>query len=142
LPPELLMTFGSGKFGTPWPRMHFAKFSPRCCRCAVSAGPAEADGRYFWQSVRAPRNAGALTETPLTESAWAFPWISIRSLVKSGKFGTPFARMHFEKASVEALELDPLPVDVLEPEVLALPEDPQAARAVAQATAINAGLGR
>jgi hypothetical protein len=135
LPPELLMTFGSGKFGTLWLRMHFAKFSPRRRCCVVCAALAEADGRYLWHPARAARNAGALSETPLTEMVWAFPWISIPLLLKSGKSGTPLARMHFEKASVEPGELEPLPVDALEPGLLGLPEDPQAATALAQATA-------
>jgi hypothetical protein len=38
LPPWLLTTCGSGKFGTPWVRMHFANFSPRACCCACWAG--------------------------------------------------------------------------------------------------------
>lgn len=138
------MTFGSGKFGTPWLRMHLAKFSPRCRCCAVCAALREADGRYFWQSARAARNAGALSETPLTEIVWAFPWISIPWLLKSGKFGTPLARMQFEKTSVEPVESEPPPVDALEPEPepLGLPEDPQAATAMAQATAIKGSLRR
>jgi len=68
-----------------------------------------------------PGNAGALSETPLTEIVWAFPWISIPLLLKSGKFGTRLARMHFEKASVEPVELEPLPVDAREPELLGCP---------------------
>ena len=50
--------------------------------------------------------------------------------------------MHFEKASLEPVELDPLPVDVLGPELLGLPEDPQAATAVAQATTTKASIRR
>jgi hypothetical protein len=42
--------------------------------------------------------------TPLTEIVRAFRWISIPLLLKSGKFGTPLARTHFEKASVEPVE--------------------------------------
>jgi hypothetical protein len=134
LPPELLMTFGSGKFGTLWLRMHFAKFSPRCCCLAICAAFAGADGRYFWHFARAARNAGALSETPLIEIEWAFPWISIPWPLKSGKFGTPSARMHFEKASVEPVELDAMAVEVLELELPGLPEDPQAATAQATRT--------
>jgi hypothetical protein len=50
--------------------------------------------------------------------------------------------MQFEKASVEPAELDALAVDVLDPERVGLPEDPQAASASAQTTAIEAGLRR
>jgi hypothetical protein len=50
--------------------------------------------------------------------------------------------MHFENASLEPVELDPLTVDVLEPELVGLPEDPQAATARAQATATKASLRR
>jgi hypothetical protein len=63
-------------------------------------------------------------------------------LLKSGKFGTPLARMHFEKASVEPIELEALSVDALDPEPLGLPEDPQAATAIAQATVTKAELRR
>ena len=100
------MTFGSGKFGTPWLRMHLAKFNPRW-RWAVCVVVAWAGGRYFWHSARAARNAGALTDTPLSEIVWAFPWISTPPPLKSGKLVTPLARMHFEKASVEPVEVEP-----------------------------------
>jgi hypothetical protein len=50
--------------------------------------------------------------------------------------------MHFEKARVEPVELEPLLVDALGPELLGLPEDPQAARPMAQATATKAELRR
>jgi hypothetical protein len=99
------------------------------------------DGRYFWQFARAARNAGALTETPLTEMVWAFPWISIPLPLRSGKFATPLARMHFENAS-ELVELEPLLVEALAPELLGLAEDPQAATAMAQATATKSSLTR
>jgi hypothetical protein len=50
--------------------------------------------------------------------------------------------MHFEKTSVEPVELEPLPVDALEPEPLGLPEDPQAATAMAQATDTKGSVRR
>jgi hypothetical protein len=121
--------------------MHLAKFNPRRL-CAVCAVLAWAGGRYFWHSARAARNAGALTDTPLTEIVWAFPSISIPLLLKSGKLVTPFARIHFEKASVEPVEAEPWSVDALEPELLGLPEDPQAAMAMAHARATKGGLRR
>jgi hypothetical protein len=38
---------GSGKFGTPWERMHAAQFNHDCCWAAVSCRPVEfhGDGR-------------------------------------------------------------------------------------------------
>ena len=50
--------------------------------------------------------------------------------------------MHFEKASVEPAELEPVPVDALGPELPGLPEDPQAATAMAQATATKGTVRR
>ena len=50
--------------------------------------------------------------------------------------------MQSEKASLEPVELEPLPVDVLEPELRGLPEDPQAATPAAQATTTKASMGR
>jgi hypothetical protein len=50
--------------------------------------------------------------------------------------------MHLEKASVEPVEAEPLSVDALEPELLVLPEDPQAATAIAPARATKGGLRR
>ncbi len=136
------MTFGSGKFGTPWPRMHLAKFSPRWRCCAVCAGLGCADGKYFWHRARAVRNAGALTATPLTEIVCALPWISIPLRPRSGKFGTPLARMQLENASVEPVDSEPLPVEALEPELLGLAEDPQAATAMAQTTNAKGSVRR
>jgi hypothetical protein len=77
----------------------------------------------------------------LTEMVWAFPWISIPLPLRSGKFATPLARMHFENAS-ELVELEPLLVEALAPELLGLAEDPQAATAMAQATATKSSLTR
>jgi len=70
---------------------------------------------------------------------WAFPWISIPLPPRSGKFGTPLARMHFENAS-ELVELEPLLIEALAPELLGLAEEPQAATAMAQATAIKGSM--
>jgi hypothetical protein len=50
--------------------------------------------------------------------------------------------MHFEKASVEPVKLEPVPVDALELERPGLPEDPQAATAMAQATATEGSVRR
>jgi len=63
-------------------------------------------GMYLSHFSRAVRNAGALTETPLTEIVCPVPSIRIPLLLKSGKFGTPLARMHLENASVELVGLE------------------------------------
>jgi hypothetical protein len=57
-------------------------------------------GRYWWQFAIAERNAGELTETPLTEIGLPFdafmtaPTIPMPLPAGSGKLGTPLARMH------------------------------------------------
>jgi hypothetical protein len=60
---------------------------------------------YFWHCCRAPRNAGALTVTPLMDVVPPFGpcvfWIRMVLGLMSGKLGTPLARMQLEKASVE-----------------------------------------
>jgi hypothetical protein len=105
--------------------MHRANFSPRavCCACWDALVGVRV-GTYFWHFARAAWYAGALIETPLTEMACPLPSIRIPSLLKSGKFGTPSARMHRENPSVELVG-----------ELLRLAEDPQAATAMAEATA-------
>jgi hypothetical protein len=45
------------------------------------------------------------------------PSIRIPLLPRSGKFGTPLARMHLENASVELVELECLPLGALDLEV-------------------------
>ena len=72
-------------------------------------------GMYFSHFRRAAAYAGAFTETPLTEIVCPLASIRIPLLLKSGKFGTPLARMHLENASVELVELEPLPVDGPDP---------------------------
>jgi hypothetical protein len=138
LPPERLTTLGSGKLGTPWLRMHRANLSPFavCCACwkPLAGG---LGGRYRWHFARAPWYAGALNETPLTEIVWPLPWINILLLLKSGKFGTPLARMHLENASVEPADVELLPVDEFDPvdEFLVDEFEPHAAIVVAAASA-------
>jgi hypothetical protein len=110
------MTLGSGKLGTPWRRMHRANFSPRaiCCAC-WEALTAVRVGKYFWHFARAAWNAGALTVTPLTDTVDPRLPIRIPLPFRSGKFGTPSARMHVENASVELVGFEPPPGDRLEP---------------------------
>ncbi len=54
-------------------------------------------------------NAGALTETPLTETVCPLASIRIPLPLRSGKLGTPLARMHLENASVGPVGLEVLP---------------------------------
>jgi hypothetical protein len=86
-----------------------------------------------------------LTETPLTEIVCPVASICIPLFFKSGKFGTPLARMHLENVSVESVELEPLPADecdaVAELELLG-EADPHAAIVVAAASAAAAVSSR
>src|ERR1700733_10974518 len=95
--------------------MHFANSSPRSLCRAVCVALAGAVGRYFWHWARAVRNAGALSETPLTDKVSPLPWMSIPLSLRSGKFGTPLARMQLENPSVEPFEMELLPVEALAP---------------------------
>lgn len=63
-------------------------------------------GRYPWHLWRAAVNAGALTETPLTEIVCPLAPILMRLPLRSEKLGTPWLRMHFENASVELVETE------------------------------------
>ena len=114
------MIFGSGKFGTPWLRMHRASLSPRWRCCAACAGLASVRGMLCWHFCRAAANAEALTETPLTEMFRPLASIRIPLSLKSGKFGAPLARMHLENTRAPgASALGPV-----EPELAALREPP------------------
>src|ERR1035441_4608469 len=94
LPPRLIegwLGSGSGKFTTPCERMHLEYFSAvasifDCC-AGVSGEPF---GSRCWQALLAEEYAGALAglADPLPPS-WNPPW-----LFGSGKFPTPWARMH------------------------------------------------
>ncbi len=59
----------------------------------------------------------------------------------SGKFGTPFVRMHLENANVE-LESLVEALDPAAPAVVLVLEDPQAATASTQPSAASAITGR
>ena len=49
--------------------MHCAIFSAFAFTCVIPPGSAFGLGMYFWQSLFADWNAGALTGTPLTLTA-------------------------------------------------------------------------
>jgi hypothetical protein len=94
---------------------------------------------YDLQACIADWNAGALTDTPLTFNDGPEPersdcWIASPpefDAVGSGKFDTPWERMHFAKAiASEYLEAE---------EVLDLLEPPQADRNGATATRMITG---
>jgi len=134
------MTFGSGKPGTPWLRMHWENFSLLAVSCACWRALGGAlRGRSLWHFARAAWYAGALTDTPLTDTVCAFPSIRIPLSFKSGKLGTPLARMHLENASVELAALEPLPAGGLE---LVGELEPQAAIVVVAASAAAAASSR
>lgn len=87
--PEPDVTLGSGKFVTPWLRMHRANFNPRWRCCAACAGLAEVCGMSPRHFCRAAENAAALNENPLTEIVCPLASILIALPFRSGKFGTP-----------------------------------------------------
>ena len=81
--------------------MHLAHVSMSACIRARCVGVGAAGcGRYWWQFAIAERNAGELTDTPLTEIGLPFdafmiaPTIPMPLPAGSGKLGTPSARMH------------------------------------------------
>ena len=57
---------GSGKFGTPWARMHLAQFNHACCWAGESCWPVEfhGDGRAL-HACRAPWNAAEFGSIPV-----------------------------------------------------------------------------
>jgi hypothetical protein len=139
LAPELLTTFGSGKFGTPWLRMHIANPSPRWRACADRASVVSLYGKYFWQCIRSARNAAALTEMPLTEMVCVA--VDHHALTaRSEKFGTKLARVHLENTSVELVEYAPALVKAPEAELFGVADEPQAATAMPQETATKSRL--
>lgn len=105
-PPEAPESLGSGKFDTPWLRMHRANFRPCSRCCAACAGLAWVCGMYCSHFCRATLKAWALIATPLTEIVCPLAAILMPFLLRSGKLGTPLARMHLEKASVALAETD------------------------------------
>lgn len=108
---------GSGKFGTPCVRMHWANLSMRNFMLSVTAavfGPAP--GSCLRHTPTADRKAGDCGSTPEPAPMATPPPPG----VGSGKFGTPFDRMQLANARNEALLL-----------ALCDPDDPQAATATA-----------
>jgi hypothetical protein len=113
---------GSGKFATPCARMHLASVSSWSLRLS-DGGPRPAGGcASFPQDCWADLNAG---DWVLMSFGTTSPPVALGS----GKFGTPWARMHCAYAS-SGPPLARVPLGLL--------EDPQAAIAVAQTTAANA----
>jgi hypothetical protein len=71
----------------------------------------------------------------LTEIVCPLPSISIPLPLRSGKFGTPLARMHLENASVQLVEPGALAEEAEEAETVGELDEPQAATEVAAASA-------
>ena len=88
----MLSVLGSGQFGTPWERMHRAKFTIPVIICGVWAW---AGWSRCAQALWATRNWELLTPTCCGVTLGTPP---LR--VESGKAGTPCARMQWEKATV------------------------------------------
>src|SRR5215472_16992890 len=86
---------GSGQFGTPWERMHpLNRRMPvsSCCVSAAESWPLSPAGSRCRQALSA-----AWYRELLTPSCWALGNFPLPD--GSGKFGTPFERMHREKAT-------------------------------------------
>jgi hypothetical protein len=88
--------FGSGKFDTPWARMHLARAS--CCATGRLLFCPEGDPTpppmSDWHAFDAFWNTGELVLIPV-------PFIvNCPSLLGSGKFGTPCERIHSENRRV------------------------------------------
>lgn len=83
---------GSGKFVMPWLRMHWENLSARDAsrRCCST----DAVGSKCWQALWAAWYRELLAASWLRVTLLKTPL-----LLGSGKFGTPFERMQWEKAS-------------------------------------------
>ena len=98
---------GSGKFGTPWERMHWAYCRPAvniCCTNACGQSPYDS---HCWACCRNDRLLGSRCWQArwaawywelLTPSCCGFPAVfeTAPLLSGSGKFGTPWERMQPE----------------------------------------------
>jgi len=128
---------GSGKFGTPCLRMHRA-LAIAAWRCAAETGGGgpPPPGSSFLHAFSAAWNAGPLKVMPSTVSA-SLPGVLLTPwkpsppgpALGSGKFETPWVRMHFDSANGELS-----PVAVVPWPVGVEPEPPQAAIVMAQMT--------
>ena len=98
--------------------MHRANCSPCPVCCAVCAGVACVCGRYCSHFCRAAGESRGVDRDPIDRHRLPVPSIRIPLLLRSGKFGTPLARMHLENASVELVEVELLPVEELDPEAV------------------------
>ena len=134
------LTLGSGQFGTPWERMHWLNSRIPVRSSGTSAGrnwslvPA---GSKRWQSFSAAWYWELLTPSCCALGNFASPtpgW-------GSGKFRTPYERMHWEKASSGEFA-DPAAFDEPpEPADDALPLHAAASRARAAAAMMAAAVG-
>jgi hypothetical protein len=97
---------GSGQFGTPWERMHWANLSPALSICCTKARGQSPVVTHCW--------ACCWNDPPVTGSrCWQARWVAwswelltpiccalafgtCPLLVGSGKFGTPWERMQWE----------------------------------------------
>jgi hypothetical protein len=91
VPPEKV---GSGKDGTPLVRMHAAHLSSACCWAAVSGWetPPLPPGSRDRQACSAACTCGEFMSIPAPDTV-TFPFGPVAG---SGKFFTPWARMHAE----------------------------------------------
>jgi hypothetical protein len=96
---------GSGQFGTPLERMHWAKFRMSviaCCTRACGQSPDDTHCPNCWSNdpVFGSRDWQALWAVwsweLLTPKCCASPFGSAPLLSGSGKFGTPWVRMQAE----------------------------------------------
>jgi hypothetical protein len=144
---------GSGQFGSPWERRHWANVrrpAIQCCTTAWEQSPAVAHcvswpcswfdpviGIRSSQLLRAPSSRDVLTP-----SCCASPFGICPLPVGSGKFGTPWVRMQAEYATAEGgLEVgEGEPADV--PPVLGVPPEPllHAASSAAKTAALVTAL--
>lgn len=130
---------GSGKFGSPWVRMHWENFSIAARWLADSAGGRPPFGSFEWQACIALWNFGELTATPLTlreppDPTFCWIWMPpVPLLPGSGKLGTPLARMHFANVTIWSRAAARL-VDG--------DDEPQAASPAAARTAISGAVRR
>ena len=82
---------GSGNFGTPWVRMHYANVSAAAFSAAVGGVHGVVDPRIFWQACCAAWKAG--DDGLMAPTRWN--WKPPPCEPGSGKSDTPCERMHW-----------------------------------------------
>ena len=121
---------GSGQFGTPWERMHWLNVRMPLSSNGTSAG---GNGRQCRPGAGAGTHSAAAWYRELLTPSCCAPgnFALLAPAWGSGKFGTPFERMHWEKVSSCEFGDPPAFVEPPEPAAEGLPAHAAADRTTA-----------